>query len=210
MVLQMKYLPWILLAIALIVLAIRGCEGPRDHSEFKRKYDSAAVSGSKLDIRNNVLRSELATERMNAKTLKREAHQESDSLYKELIKSRRHPKVVEVIKEVPAVAEAFYYTDKVLSFQRLRIHELEQLDSSYKSKDSLFHLSQDSIRDNLRYQVLTVTQNVTDLERDLKKQSNPFSIGFSAGPGMVVGPDGKVHGGLAVSVGVNLKIRRRR
>lgn len=206
----MKWFPWIALAVVLIILALRGCKGPADHSKLKHRYDSATTAGGILSARLHVRESELATLRQNFRTFQKAANAESDSLENEATKARRHPKVVEVVREVPAVATAFYTTDKVISFQKFRIRKLEADDSTYKAQDSLFHVAQDTLLKNKDFINQILRQDVTELKRDLKKQSNPFSIGFSAGPGVVVGPDGKVNAGLALSVGLNLKIRRRR
>jgi hypothetical protein len=206
----MKYVPWALLAISLIVLALRGCEGPADHSAIKHKYDSAAIAGAKLVIRNNVLRSELVTMQVNYRTLQRAANEESDSLEKEVKYARLHPKVVHVIKTVSAVADAFKQDDRMIAFQKGRIRQLERLDLDYKLKDNLFHAGQDSTISNLDYRNQILTQNNAALAKDLKKQSRAFSIGIGAGPGVVIGPDGKATVGLAFTVGVNMRIRRRR
>jgi hypothetical protein len=205
----MKWLPWILLAIVIIILALRGCEGPRDHSAYKHRYDSAAIAGAKLAVRNNALRSELTALRANSRAFQKAANQESDSLVKELAKARRHPRVVEVIKRVPAVAEAFARDDSVISFQFGRIRQLEYLDAKYKMTDSLFHLGQDTLINNFMFREKVLTNDNAALRKDLKKQSNPLSIGVNVGPGIVLTPDGKVTGGLVLSVGVNVKLRKR-
>lgn len=210
----MKNVPWIIIIILLLLIGgywLFFAPPKVDVSEIKRKYDSAGVAGARLLLRTNVLASGLSTEREKFKSLQRAANKESDSLVKVVDWWRLHPKVRVIRESVPEIDTAFVVDSVLIAFQKDRIQELESLDSAYKSKDSVFHVAQDSLIGNIQFRHDQLADENKILEKDLKAAKFPLKLGVNVGGGTVYS-GGQLHVGPGVHVGLTyvISFRKRR
>jgi hypothetical protein len=122
----MKLIPYIIAVIAITwaVLATT-CSGPVDNSDLIRENDSLRVASVTYLLRSeNLSRQRVAAELQTRQTKK---SYDSTSKIKDarIAYYRSHPKVIEVIKEIPVIDSAFQAYDSSLAAKDNRIWELE-------------------------------------------------------------------------------------
>ncbi len=198
----MKPVLWILAGALIAMCVVRSCGISDRTSALQRRYDSVATVGVILSSRAKVLEGRLAMERNFSRSIQQAAKKESDSLIAVADWWRNHPRVKTIRETIHEVDTAFVIDSMLIRWQKEKILEIIAQDSSYKATDSLYHLTQDSVIENLRY-------GIHALQKVQKQNTRLMQFGFAGGPGFVVSPDGRVYGGMAVSGGIVIRIRKR-
>lgn len=201
----MKYvlqiLPWVII-IVLTTILLRCCSS--GSSQLPPSYDSAVSAGQSAVARANDLASGLATEQLKTDSILRVLNASQDQLNQERLRKRANPRVVEVIREIPAVDSAFQADDVALEMATKTNFWLEQRYRGYLYQDSLYHLTRDTVENNLRYRERVAVETLQALEIP-----GPLSLGVSAGLGAVYS-GGQVYAGPGLQVGLSYRIPLRK
>lgn len=118
--------PWIVIAILLVFIVVQTCTRPKkqDNYELIRENDSLRMASRKFQQEAIKLSRQRVTDSLQTTQTKKSYDSTSKIKDARIAYYRAHPKVIEIIKEVPVIDSAFQAYDSALQVKDERIAEL--------------------------------------------------------------------------------------
>lgn len=159
-----------IIVVLLVIVAVLTCQSPPEPVEDTRKYDSLL----RVVQAGEVKAKELAEKRKAAEVETIQTKKSYDSLQKSSVAQiayyRAHPKVIEIIREVPVIDSAFQAHDSAIVIRDNRIAELS---GELYDCQKLASNAEENFKVTLQAQQGANAELVEDnqgLKKDLKKE----------------------------------------